>query len=55
MKMYVDTFVFGGFFDREFSEPIKAFFDEINTVNILQGYGKIGIFSPLEVIAYENE
>ena len=26
-----------------------------NAVNILQGYGKIGIFSPLEVIAYEDE
>lgn len=151
MKVYVDTSVFGGFFDREFSEPSKVFFDEIkrqrftlvssavvqaeiepspenvkqlfdemitmadmvsvdsaalnlqesylkegiitanssddalhvalattakcdlivswnfkhivhfekipkyNAVNILQGYGKIGIFSPLEVIAYENE
>ena len=151
MKVYVDTSVFGGFFDREFSEPSKVFFDEIkrhrftlvssavvqaeiepspenvrklfdemitmadmvsvdsaalvlqesylkegivtanssddalhvalattakcdlivswnfkhivhfekipkyNAVNTLQGYGKIGIFSPLEVIAYENE
>ena len=26
-----------------------------NAVNILQGYSKIGIFSPLEVIAYEDE
>ena len=26
-----------------------------NAVNTLQGYGKIGIYSPLEVIAYENE
>ena len=151
MKMCVDTSVFGGFFDREFSEPSKVFFDEVkrqrftlvtsavvqaeiepspenvrklfdeiitmadmahvdsaalnlqesylkegivtansfddalhvaltttakcdlivswnfkhivhfekipkyNAVNILQGYDKIGIFSPLEVIAYENE
>lgn len=151
MKVYVDTSVFGGFFDREFSEPSKAFFDEIkrqrftlvtsavvqaeiepsptnvrklfdemitmadmvsvdsatlalresylkqgiitenssndalhvalattakcdlivswnfkyivhfekipkyNAVNILQGYSKIGIFSPLEVITYEDE
>ena len=29
MKVYVDTSVFGGFFDREFSEPSKVFFDEI--------------------------
>ena len=151
MKVYVDTSVFGGFFDREFSEPSKIFFDEIkrqrftlvtsavvqaeiepspenvrklfekmivmadmvhvdsavlnlqesylkerivtanssddalhvalattakcdlivswnfkhivhfekipkyNAVNILQGYSKIGIFSPLEVIMYEDE
>ena len=151
MKVYVDTSVFGGCFDREFSEPSKVFFDEIkrqrftlvtsavvqaeiepspenvrklfdemitmadmvsvdsaalalqesyvregivtsnsfddalhvalattakydlivswnfkhivhfekipkyNAVNILQGYGKIGIYSPLEVIAYEDE
>ena len=151
MKVYVDTSVFGGFFDREFSEPSKVFFNEVkkqkftlvtsaavqaeikpspenvrklfdemitmadmayvdsaaltlqdsylkegivtanssddalhvalaktakcdlivswnfkhivhfekipkyNAVNILQGYGKIGIFSLLEVIAYENE
>ena len=151
MKVYVDTSVFGGFLDREFSEPSKIFFDEIkrqrftlvtsavvqaeiepspenvrklfdkmivmadmvhvdsavlnlqesylkerivtanssddalhvalattakcdlivswnfkhivhfekipkyNAVNILQGYSKIGIFSPLEVITYENE
>ena len=151
MKVYVDTSVFGGFFDRGFSEPSKVFFDEVkkqrftlvtsavvqaeiepspekvrklldemitmadmahvdsaalalqesylkegivtanssddalhvalattakcdlivswnfkhivhfekipkyNTVNILQGYSKIGIFSPLEVIAYEDE
>ena len=151
MKVYVDTSVFGGFFDREFSDPSKIFFDEIkrqrftlvtsavvqaeielspenvrklfdemimmadmahvdsavlnlqesylkegivtanssddalhvalattakcdlivswnfkhivhfekipkyNAVNILQGYSKIGIFSPLEVIAYEDE
>ena len=117
MKVYVDTSVFGGFFDREFSDSSKIFFDEIkrqrftlvtsaviqaeiepspenvrklfdemitmadmvsvdsaalalqesylkegrekipkyNAVNILQGYSKIGIFSPLEVIAYENE
>ena len=26
-----------------------------NAVNILQGYGKIGIFSSLEVIMYEDE
>lgn len=26
-----------------------------NAVNILQGYSKIGIFSPLEVITYEDE
>lgn len=151
MKVYVDTSVFGGFFDRDFSEPSKVFFDEVkrqrftlvtsavvqaeiepspenvrqlfdemitiadmahvdsaavalqesylkegivkansfddalhialattakcdlivswnfkhivhfekipkyNAVNILQGYSKIGIFSPLEVTAYENE
>ena len=151
MKVYVDTSVFGGFFDREFSDSSKIFFDEIkrqrftlvtsavvqaeiepspenvrklfnkmivmadmvhvdsavlnlqesylkerivtanssddalhvalattakcdlivswnfkhivhfekipkyNAVNILQGYSKIGIFSPLEVITYENE
>ena len=151
MKVYVDTSVFGGFFDREFSEPSKVFFDEVkrqrftlvtsavvqaeiepspekvrklfdemivmadmvhvdsaslalqesylkegivtsnsfddalhvalattakcdlivswnfkhivhfekipkyNAVNFLQGYGKIGIFSPLEVITYEDE
>ena len=29
MKVYVDTSVFGGFFDREFSEPSKVFFDEV--------------------------
>ena len=29
MKVYVDTSVFGGFFDREFSDPSKIFFDEI--------------------------
>ena len=29
MKVYVDTSVFGGFFDREFSEPSKVFFNEV--------------------------
>ena len=29
MKVYVDTSIFGGFFDREFSEPSKIFFDKI--------------------------
>lgn len=29
MKVYVDTSVFGGFFDREFSKPSKVFFDQI--------------------------
>jgi hypothetical protein len=33
-------------------------FDKIpkyNAVNTLEGYGPIGIFSPLEVIRYDNE
>ena len=29
MKVYIDTSVFGGFFDREFSEPSRIFFDKI--------------------------
>ncbi len=30
MKTYIDTSVFGGFFDSEFSEPTKRFFDELD-------------------------
>ena len=30
MKVYVDTSVFGGVFDKEFSGPSKQFFDEVD-------------------------
>lgn len=30
MKVYADTSVFGGVFDREFSDPSRQFFDEID-------------------------
>jgi len=31
MKIYADTSVFGGVFDKEFSEPSKKFFDEVES------------------------
>ena len=31
MKIYADTSVFGGVFDKEFSEPSKQFFDEVES------------------------
>ena len=30
MKIYADTSVFGGVFDKEFSKPSKQFFDEVD-------------------------
>jgi predicted nucleic acid-binding protein len=30
MRIYADTSVFGGVFDKEFAEPTKRFFEEIN-------------------------
>ncbi len=29
MKVYIDTSVFGGYFDKEFDRDTKAFFSEI--------------------------
>jgi len=64
MRIYADTSVFGGVFDTEFSEPSRQFFSEIdagrfipkyNAVNTLNGYGQIGIYSPLEVIDYGKD
>ena len=49
-RVYADTSVFGGMFDEEFETASKVFFDAVNTLN---GFGKIAIYSPLEVI--ENE
>ncbi|MES9901446.1 MAG: type II toxin-antitoxin system VapC family toxin [Sedimenticola sp.] len=31
MRIYADTSVFGGMFDKEFSEPSKQFFDEFES------------------------
>ncbi len=31
MRIYADTSVFGGMFDKEFSEPSKQFFDEVES------------------------
>lgn len=31
MKIYADTSVFGGVFDKEFSGPSKRFFDEVDS------------------------
>jgi len=33
-RMYIDTSVFGGYFDSEFDEPTKQFFKILNTRNI---------------------
>ena len=51
IRVYADTSVFGGVFDAEFEEPSRAFF---NAVNALHGYREIAIYSPLEVIEYED-
>ncbi len=52
MRIYADTSIFGGVFDLEFSVASNEFFTE--AVNVLNGYTKIGIYSPLEIINYEN-
>jgi len=33
-KVYIDTSVFGGYFDMEFEEQTKPFFDNINSRQI---------------------
>lgn len=33
-RVYIDTSVFGGYFDSEFDEPTKKFFNILNTKNI---------------------
>jgi predicted nucleic acid-binding protein len=33
-RVYIDTSVFGGYFDSEFAEPTKKFFKVLNTKNI---------------------
>ena len=32
MRIYVDTSVFGGVFDKEFAEPTKHFFLQVDAV-----------------------
>ena len=48
IRIYADTSVFGGIFDEEFKIP------RYNAVNKLNGYDEIAIYSPLEVIEYED-
>ena len=58
LRVYADTSVFGGAFDEEFEDASKMFFDQVrlyNAVNTLQGHANIAIYSPREVIAYEDE
>ena len=44
-RIYVDTSVFGGCFDKEFETPSKTFFEKVR-----YGYPPIRIYSPMEVI-----
>jgi len=82
IRVYADTSVFGGVFDREYRSASISFFDQVksrsinlytsavvswnfkhivhyekialyNSVNILEGYPQVSIYSPLEVIKYE--
>ncbi|NUM81497.1 hypothetical protein HUU42_11890 [bacterium] len=44
MRFYIDTSVFGGFFDEEFTKDTKKLFDEIDS-------GKIEIVSSVVTIS----
>jgi hypothetical protein len=35
MRVYIDTSVVGGVFDDEFAEPTKAFFQKVNSGDII--------------------
>lgn len=57
---YVDSSVFGGVHDEEFSEPSELFFEQAAAgkflVNLFLGYKQVDIRSPLELIyGDENE
>jgi len=45
IRFYVDTCIFGGAFDSEFS----------TAVNVREGYRVLAIYSPLEVIGDDEE
>ncbi len=47
-KVYIDTSVFGGYFDLEFEEQTKPFFDKINSRQI-----KILVSGILELEIYK--
>jgi len=51
IRVYADTSVIGGIFDEEFKEPSRTFFEQVKNGQFAQ----IAIFSPLEVIKYEDE
>jgi len=66
IRVYADTSVFGGAYHDEFKQPSLMFFEQVkivhfqkiplyNAVNTLRGYQQIAIFSPREVIQYEEE
>ena len=75
MRVYVDTSVFGGVFDEEFTGPSNVFFSQAeegafeivvsivhqqkiiqyNYINMVNGYPALQIYSPMEVIRYEED
>jgi len=44
-RIYIDTSIVGGFFDKEFAEPTKALFERLKEKEIR---------NPRELIDYEN-
>lgn len=48
IRVYADTSVFGGVMRNSWMEVLY------NAINTLHGYPQINIFSPLEVIRYED-
>jgi hypothetical protein len=60
-RIYIDTSVFGGYFDEEFKDHTIPLFDRIkngefinNSINIKNGYKQLEIRSPREFEKYEE-
>jgi hypothetical protein len=62
-RLYIDTSVFGGYFDEEFAEFTRPLFTRLqngefrlgyNSINIKNGYKELEIRSPRDFMIYED-
>lgn len=54
LRIYIDTSVLGGCFDREFATWSNGLVRDFREVNVELGYKALSILSPREVTTYEG-